>query len=356
MAQYTSEEYADMIYVYGLCDGNASAAREEYGRRFSQRRLPHRDVFSGCYRRLRETGSVTIRHADNNPTGSSSADLEQRILAIVRNDPSTSLRALSLRLNVSSFTIWNVLRAEGLHPYHYTPTQELLPLDLPVRLEFCNWLLQRHLEDSNYIKNIMWTDECNFSRNGVVNFHNLHRWASENPHAVRSTSIQHRFSVNLWAGVLGNQIIGPFRLPTRLNSQNYLEFLRNEVDNFFDDIPLSRLPNIFYQHDGAPAHCGQAIKDWLNNNFPNRWIGRNGPVHWPARSPDLTILDFFVWGRMKALIYLTEVSTLADLNARIDLAAEKVKEELANINVGTTVCKRALACINSNGGHFEQLL
>ncbi|XP_067203031.1 uncharacterized protein [Linepithema humile] len=33
-----------------------------------------------------------------------------------------------------------------------------------------------------------------------------------------------------------------------------------------------------------------------------RWIGRGGPIVWPARSPDLNVLDYFVWGYIKALV------------------------------------------------------
>ncbi|KAJ4429330.1 hypothetical protein ANN_26334 [Periplaneta americana] len=40
-----------------------------------------------------------------------------------------------------------------------------------------------------------------------------------------------------------------------------------------------------------------------------RWIGRGGPVAWPAQSPDLTPLDFFLWGCMKEKVYQTEVAS-----------------------------------------------
>ncbi|CAH1378390.1 unnamed protein product, partial [Tenebrio molitor] len=38
------------------------------------------------------------------------------------------------------------------------------------------------------------------------------------------------------------------------------------------------------------------VRNWLNENFSGRWIGRNGPVAWPARSPDLNLCDFFLSG------------------------------------------------------------
>ena len=51
---------------------------------------------------------------------------------------------------------------------------------------------------------------------------------------------------------------------------------------------------MWYQHDGAPAHFSIAARQVLNDKYPNRWIGRGGPVPWPPRSPDLTPLDFFL--------------------------------------------------------------
>ncbi|KAJ8948325.1 hypothetical protein NQ318_019309 [Aromia moschata] len=41
----------------------------------------------------------------------------------------------------------------------------------------------------------------------------------------------------------------------------------------------------------------------LNSEFNEHWIGRDGPILWPPRSPDLTILDFYLWGRLKQIVY-----------------------------------------------------
>ena len=43
---YSNSEYADMVYLYGFCDGNVNAARREYSARFPNRRLPNKFVFS----------------------------------------------------------------------------------------------------------------------------------------------------------------------------------------------------------------------------------------------------------------------------------------------------------------------
>ena len=43
-----------------------------------------------------------------------------------------------------------------------------------------------------------------------------------------------------------------------------------------------------------------------------------GTVAWPARSPDLTPLDFFfLWGHVKSVVYINPANTRQELNERI---------------------------------------
>jgi len=48
--------------------------------------------------------------------------------------------------------------------------------------------------------------------------------------------------------------------------------------------------------DGAPGHWAKDVRDLMDINFPDKWIGRGGPIPWPPRSPDLTPPDFFSVG------------------------------------------------------------
>ncbi|KAJ8923944.1 hypothetical protein NQ315_006720 [Exocentrus adspersus] len=38
---------------------------------------------------------------------------------------------------------------------------------------------------------------------------------------------------------------------------------------------------------------GVDVRLFLNDVFPGKWIGKRGPIEWPARSPDLSPLDFY---------------------------------------------------------------
>ena len=42
-------------------------------------------------------------------------------------------------------------------------------------------------------------------------------------------------------------------------------------------------------------HFWVDVRNHLNAVFPGHWIGRGGPIPWPARSLDLNPLHYFVW-------------------------------------------------------------
>jgi len=102
---------------------------------------------------------------------------------------------------------------------------------------------------------------------------------------------------------------------------------------------------MYFQHDGAPPHYTNRVRELLNKLFPNRWLGRGGPVAWPPRSPDLTPLDYCLWGHMKTLVNETKVDSRAARPRRVFAAAEQIKNHPHNIACATGSLKiRAENC------------
>ena len=66
---------------------------------------------------------------------------------------------------------------------------------------------------------------------------------------------------------------------------------------------------------------------FLDATFPNRWIGRDGPIPWPPRSPDITPIDFFLWGYVKDKVFSTPVPDITHLKARITDAFATITED-----------------------------
>ena len=74
-------------------------------------------------------------------------------------------------------------------------------------------------------------------------------------------------------------------------------FLQEELPRLLEDVPLNKRGRIYFQHDEAPPpHSSCEVRNFLNYRFPGQWIGRGITHSRPARSPDLSPLDYCVWG------------------------------------------------------------
>jgi hypothetical protein len=71
----------------------------------------------------------------------------------------------------------------------------------------------------------LYTDESCLTRTGIANRHNEHICSDEHPHAIQFPHHQRQFSFNLWAGILGDCLIGRHNLPARDSGRGYLNFL-----------------------------------------------------------------------------------------------------------------------------------
>lgn len=351
---YTNIEKRDMLFVYGFTNGNASEAVREYRRRFPNRRTPFRATFEETYRRAGEINwnqrplpRERVLRENHNPN-------EVAVLQAVEAEPTASTRRIGAALRISKSGVHRILKREGLHPYHFTPVQNLLPLDTASRSDFCRWYLRQIQEWGT--DRILWTDEASFSRHGPFNYHNSHVWSRANPHVVHEAHFQHEFRVNVWLGITRHEMFGPIIIPDRLNAAAFHQLLENEFMDLFEELPLLRRRQLWFQMDGCPAHNAAVVREWMNQHFEGQWIGRYGHKSWPARSPDLTPLDFHVWGTIKDFVYATPVENIDDLIGKIHQACNRMRHRRNLQKVIDSLPRRYQLCIDQNGGHFEQLL
>jgi len=89
--------------------------------------------------------------------------------------------------------------------------------------------------------------------------------------------------------------------------------LQDELPTLLENVPLQTRQQMYYQHDGAPPHFSQVIRQYLNHEFPNRRIGHGGAQNLAPWSPVLKPLDYHVWGYMKAMVYAQKVNTREEL-------------------------------------------
>jgi len=267
------------------------------------------------------------------------------------DNPHSSLRSAESVLEISRESIRRLLKEMKWHPYKIQTVQQLYVEDKECRLDFANDELFRLRNDPNRLNNLVFSDECHFSLDATVNRHNCRYWSETNPNWFIEKPL-HSPRTTVWAAIgIRTGIIGPFFFDDNVNKENYLAMLQN---SFWPTIMNSGLnEDIIFMQDGAPPHWGRNVRDWLNKNLEDRWIGRGSPnMPWPPRSPDITACDFFLWGYLKSKVYETKPENMEDLKGRISQCCQNISEDLI-----TRVLKcfqiRLETLTQNNGSYIE---
>jgi hypothetical protein len=91
---------------------------------------------------------------------------------------------------------------------------------------------------------------------------------------------------------------------------------------------------------------------WIDSCLSDRLAGE-GSTFWPPRSPDLTPIDFFLWGFVKDEVYVLPMPmTLNNLKDQIRTAIAKIDQPLLQ-NVWHEVEYWLDVCRATNGDHIE---
>ena len=95
--------------------------------------------------------------------------------------------------------------------------------------------------------------------------------------------------------------------------------------------------------------------DFIKSKFGDRVISHNTEHHWPPYSPDLSPLDFSLWGQAMAHVVRCQPKTIDELKAIVnDFAVNMGEEKIRSMARHTR--KRAELCCQVRGGHFEHLM
>ena len=216
----------------------------------------------------------------------------ETIRQAIEQSPKASACRLSREYGVPKSTVWQTLRfVLKKKDYHIQVLHHLEPGDYTARMAMCHDLIEA-VNNENLLAHVLFSDNATFHTCS----HNSSIWTNEQPHIA--VELKHNIpKVNVWLGLNLQRICGPlFFAEATITSTSYLDMLEQllQPQLFADNI----LGFVMFQQDGVLPHFAHIVRNYLNETFPGRWIGRGSPRFWAARSHDLTPLDFCAWSHI----------------------------------------------------------
>lgn len=177
-------------------------------------------------------------------------------------------------------------------------------------------------------------------------------WSHKNPDFTIEKRMKSK-TLTVWAGIWSGGLIGPFFFEGTGTGFRYLQMLQEQIYPALLEIP--ELQDMIFMQDGAPPHWLRTVRDWLDEHFPERWLGRDGPILWPPRSPDLTPMDFSVWGIIKDRCYATRPKDHDELRQVIIQEFQKFQIDYCR-KTCQSVVERLEKCRLLGGAQVERII
>ena len=290
----TTEQRIQVIKSYYKNSESPTATVRELRVTLGRNAAPTESSVRKLIRKFETTGSVS----NVKKTGRPRSVRTQENIAVVRDNvtvsPRKSVRRRAQQLNLSPSSLHDILSKDlKMHAYKIQLTQELKPADHGKRHRFAQWVLARQVENENFTKRIIFSDEAHFHLSGYVNKQNCRIWGNENPRVTVEHEM-HPQRTTVWCGFWAGGVIGPYFFENdegaavTVNGDRYRNML---CDWFFPLIDENE--DFWFQQDGTTCHTSRETIALLNEKFPQKIISLRGNQEWPARSCDLTPCDFF---------------------------------------------------------------
>lgn len=350
---FTDEQETWIVLEFGAVR-NCLAVRRRFRTKFhvAPRKIPSVVAFQRIIGRFHSTlGHVRPAVPKGRPPISEeTVDAVRQYLApFVERKEAVSLRLIAESLHISISTVWRVLR-KRLHWYPYKP-HAVVPLGFKhrsERREFSEWLLGK---DERFPDRVIWTDEKWFTLSQAPNRQNERYWAPCNPNVDVECKVQGERKVMCWAAIVGGQVmIHWFDQGASVNGSTYMDVLENVLWPKVRAVAEER--GLWFQQDGATVHTTRQARAWLNEAFRGRVISRLTDHPWPARSPDLSPLDFWFWSVALTELRRRPPHDLEELKQTVEAFADSLDEDEV-LRAVRNVRTRARACMRNRGGGFE---
>ena len=155
--------------------------------------------------------------------------------------------------------------------------------------------LEKYIVNPQFLANSLLTDEAQFKREGIVNFHNTHVWVGWKPPTPPSLQDININLCNVWVGISSYQLFRPDFFPTRLAGTCTVSLGLKIYQISWEMcllISFSTCCSCMMWH-----HL--TVEQYLNLTFGGQWVAGGGPVNWSVGSPVVNSLQLWLWGTQR---------------------------------------------------------
>ena len=278
------------------------AALRNFRNHFQLRRrdpVPDRKTVLLWVKNFRATGSALKQKPPGRPRSVRTSENIEIVKESILRSPKRSARKHSAALSLSVRSVRRILKSDlRFHQYKLMVAQELLERDHETRVACCKDILENVPADTILIT----SDKAHFHLSGFVNKQNFRYWSESNPRELHERPL-HSERVTVWCEVANFGVWGPYffeeeEKTASVTSALYVKMLQNFLMPKLRN--LGENATVWFQQDGATAHTAKKSMDVLRRLFPAHLISLHGDIGWPARSPDLSPCDYFLWGQRRS--------------------------------------------------------
>uniref|UniRef100_A0A087YR09 Tc1-like transposase DDE domain-containing protein n=1 Tax=Poecilia formosa TaxID=48698 RepID=A0A087YR09_POEFO len=177
-------------------------------------------------------------------------------------------------------------------------------------------------------------------------------WVVDGHHVPTRLRRQQRGDrVMFWAGIMGRELVGPFRVPEggKMTSTKYIDFLTHHFLPWYKKKSRAFSSKIIFIHDNAPSHAAR------NTTVSLAAMGIKGEklMVWPPSSPDLNPMEN-LWSFLKEKIYEggTQFTSKQQLWKAILTACKEIQAETIH-KLTSSMDARIVKVISKKGSYVD---
>ena len=211
MARLSIEQRIKTVEIF-ITTKSIVATQTEFKKQLELKKAPSGKAIREIVSKFKSTGSVKDQHRgiSGRPRSARNGANIEKLEASFEEDLAMSNHKRAQAVDINPASVWRIARKDvKLKAFKIQNVQNLSADDKIKRLEMCRMFDAKMSQNSNWIKNVWFSDEAHFYLECGMNSQNYRIWATTKPDSVNQRPL-YSTKCTAWCAISATGIIGPF--------------------------------------------------------------------------------------------------------------------------------------------------